>query len=208
VTFFHVIQIGLLVGVVALIVERVRTLAYRAALDSAAFRRALVRLIRGDRLEQAERLVEAARPAWAAEAIWPLFDPERDDDERLVDVEDRLLQVRADAEKGLRALRAAASIGSLLGFIGAAVEIWWVFNADHGLRSLQAGLVENVGLGHAVLSIALGIATSSLGLGAWTILRKTAAALIRDSRRVVASVEDLFARAPLERGVEATDARG
>jgi biopolymer transport protein ExbB/TolQ len=206
VTFFHAIQIALLLAVVALIVERVRTLSYRVALDSAAFRRALARLIRADRLEQAEALVAAARPAWAAEVVWPMFDPERDDDERQIDLEDRLLQVEADAEKGLRALRIAASVGSALGFIGAAVEIWWVFNADHGLMSLQAGLVENIGLGHAVLSIALGIATSSLGLGSWTILRKVARTLIMDTRRVAGSVEDLMAKNDSAPGVEDDDA--
>ncbi|HJL16246.1 MAG TPA: hypothetical protein RMH99_11355 [Sandaracinaceae bacterium LLY-WYZ-13_1] len=197
-TLFHAVQIVLLAAVVWLIVDRVRTLSYRSALDAAAFRRALVRLLRFDRLEQAETLVQAARPAWAAEAVWPVFDPELDDDERHIEVEDRLLAIRADGEKGLRPLRIAASIGSALGFIGAAVEVWWVFNGDHGLRKLQAGLVENEGLGHAVLSIALGIATSSLALGTWTLLRNVARTRIMDARRVVGSVEEVLGMTDLD----------
>lgn len=189
-TVLQVLQLALLLAVVGLIVERVRTLCYRVALDSAAFRRALDRLVGANRVEQAGALVAAARPAWVAEVVWPLFDPGRDEDERLLEVEDRLLQVEADAQRGLRALRIAASIGSALGFIGASIEFWWIFNADHGLMRLQAGLVENIALGHAVRSIALGIATSSLGLGSWTILRKVAWTLVVDTRRVAASVEE------------------
>ena len=51
-------------------------------------------------------------------------------------------------------------------------------------------MVENIGLGRAVIAIALGISTSSLALGSWTVLKKIAKERIAESRRVVASVEE------------------
>jgi hypothetical protein len=205
VTLLHGLQLLLLLGVAALVIERVRTLSYRAALDAGPFRRALVRLIRAGQLERAEQLVAAARPAWVAETIWPLFDPEHDDDERLVDVDDRLLQLRADAAQGLRTVRIAASIASALGFIGAAIELWWVFHGDHGLLRLEAGLVESIGLNRAVLSIALGMAASSLGLGTFGALRGVARELVADARRLVVAVEEAMAAEALEPASRASD---
>lgn len=179
-----------LVAVLGLAIERVRLLCFRAALDATAMRRALVGLLRAGAMERARDLVRSARPAWVAEVVWPLLDPERSEQDRRIDHDDGLMEVEAQASRGMRALRISGSIGSALGFVGAAIEINWIFNGDHGLRRLQAGLVENVGLGHAVLSIALGIATSTIALGSWGVLKNVARDLVRDCSRVVASVQE------------------
>lgn len=99
------------------------------------------------------------------------------------------MDTTAAATSWMRVLRAAATIASALGFIGAAIEINWVFNGTHGLAALQAGLVESQGLGAAVVSIAIGIATSSLALGSWSLLEKVARSRVQDCRRLVAAVE-------------------
>jgi len=83
-------------------------------------------------------------------------------------------------------------MGSALGFIGAAVQIWWIFNGEHGLAALQAGNVESEALAKAVTSIAIGLATSSLALGSWTVLRKAARDRLAQSRRIVAAVEGML----------------
>lgn len=175
-------------------VERVRALCFRGALDVPTIRRALVKLLDDDRLDDAQRLAFATRPALAIEPSLALLDPDVPDDERAGAMDERLLELQAQATKRLRTLRALASVASALGFIGAAIEIHWVFAGEHGLSRLQAGLVESIGLSRAFLSIALGISTSSLALGSWTVLRKQARQRIVEGRRLLGGVEDAFAR--------------
>jgi len=178
--------------VALLVAERVRTLAFAVNVDATALQRALRRLLAQDDFDRAAALVKAARPAWAAECVLPLIDPELDESERSFALEERLLDTRDAATRGMRALRAAATMGSALGFIGAAVQIWWIFNGEHGLAALQAGNVESEALAKAVTSIAIGLATSSLALGSWTVLRKAARDRLAQSRRIVAAVEGML----------------
>jgi biopolymer transport protein ExbB/TolQ len=192
VTWFHALQIAVAAGVAAFVIERVRALFWRAALDAPPFRARLVRLLRASDLDRARELVLAARPAHVAEVLWPVLDPGVPEGERHVEAQEALDRAEDRATRGLRALRIAATAASALGFVGAAIEIHWVFAGDHGLRRLQAGLIENIGLSHAVLSIALGIATSSFALGAWSVLRNGARDLVADGRRALSSAEDIL----------------
>lgn len=189
-TLFHAGQILLLAGVVALVVDRVRALCYRGAIDAALLRRALMRLLSGGEHEKAAGLALGARPALAIEPTLALLDPAVPDDERLSELDERLLDLKERATARLRGLRILATMGSAIGFLGAAIEIHWVFAGDHGLLGLQAGLVESIGLSRAFFSIALGIATSSLAIGTYTLLRGRARAIVADGRRILASVEE------------------
>jgi biopolymer transport protein ExbB/TolQ len=197
VTAFHLVQIVLLVAVVGLVAERLRSLFFRGALEAAPIRRALVGLIRSGRLDSARDLVAAARPSRVIEATWALLDPALPDEDRITEMDDRLFELEARTERGLRALRVLGRVASAIGFVGAAIEIHWVFNGEHGLLRLRPGLVESIGMSHAFLSIALGIATSSFALASWGVLRKQARALVADGRRLLASVEDAVGREPL-----------
>jgi biopolymer transport protein ExbB/TolQ len=194
VTLFHLVQALLLTAVVALVAERMRSLFFRAAVDAAPLRRALVRAIRDGHLESARALAAAVRPAYAVEPTWVLLDPALDDAERIAELDDRLYDIEARAERGLRALRIAGRVASAVGFVGAAIEIHWVFNGEHGLLGLQAGLVESIGMSRAFLSIALGVATSSFALGSWGVLRKQARSVVAEGRRICASVEEALAQ--------------
>lgn len=178
---------------VGLVVERVRTLAYRSNVDLVALRRAVRDRIERRRIEEASKVLRAFEPAWAAVAALPLIDPRIDDSERIELLDDRLADARAASLRGMRALRVAATIGSAIGFIGAAIELHWVFNGEHGILGLEAGRIENEGLGRALLSISIGIATSSFALGSWTILRGVALERVAQCRRLVAAVEDALA---------------
>lgn len=176
-----------------MLVERVRALAYTSNVDIVPLRRALLgKLRRGDE-PGACALLNAALPAWAARCALPLLDPEIDDGERFLEIEERLMDAGQQATRWMMPLRASATIASGLGFIGAAAEIYWVFNGDHGLAALEAGRVESLGLTAAVLSIAIGIATSSLALGSWVVLERVARARVRECRRLVAAVEERLA---------------
>lgn len=147
--------------------------------------------MRAGESERAWDLTKAAQPAWIADAMAPLLDPAVHDADRSIDVEDAIVAAENSITRRMRALRIAASVASALGFIGAAIEIHWVFVGDHGLLGLDAGRVENLGLGRAVLSIALGISTSSLALGSWTVLRKVARERVKEVRRAAATLEEV-----------------
>lgn len=189
-TLYHAGQIVLLIGVLALAIERVRALCYRGAIDAALLRRALSRLMVSGEDDRAARLMAAARPALAVEPALALLDPSVPGDERMGELDERLLDLTERATRRLRVLRILATIASAVGFLGAFIEIHWVFAGDHGLLGLQAGLVESLGLSRAFLSIALGIATSSLAIGAYTVLAGRAKALVADGRRLAACVEE------------------
>jgi hypothetical protein len=183
--------------VVALVIERLRALCFRGALDAPAIRKALTGLLAAGRLDDARGLALGARPALAIEPALALLDPELPDDpddERIGALDERLLDLTELSLKRLPTLRVLASVASALGFIGGAIEIHWVFAGEHGLMRLQAGLVESIGLSRAFLSIALGIATSGFALGSWMVLRKHARDRIADGRRLLGSVEDAFER--------------
>src|SRR5262245_60988351 len=152
-TAYHVGQAIFSCLVVALVVERARTLLWRAPLEPAAFRVALLRLLRDGERDRARDLVSDARPSWVALVLWPLLDPSVPDAERHVEANDLLLDVESRVTRRLRALRMSASIASAGGFIGAGIEMYWVFAMPHGLLGLQAGLVESIGLSRAVLAI-------------------------------------------------------
>lgn len=194
VTVFHVFQIGLAIAVVGLVIERLRALCFRGAIDAAALRRALVRLLRAGRIDRARDLARAARPSLCVEPLWALLDPELSDDERMGEMDERLMDLEVRATGRLRTLRIAGSIASALGFLGAAIEIHWIFTGDHGLMRLQAGLVESIGMSRAFLSIAIGVATSSFALGSWSVLRKHAREAVAEGRRLLSSVEDVLER--------------
>lgn len=180
----------MLVAVIALVVERVRTLAYVSNVDMPALRKGVRQLLERGESDRAARLLAAAEPAWAPHCALPLVDPALEDAERVEIMEDRLVDAQIASLRGLRALRGVATIASALGFIGAAIEIHWVFNGDHGILGLEAGRIENIGLAKALLSIAIGIATSSLAIGSFTVLRKIATQRVAECRRLVGAVED------------------
>ena len=179
---------------VAIIVARVRALAFVSNIALPALRRAVRGLVEAGDWDRAHAILCAAEPAWAARCALALVDPEIDDDDRVMELEDRLMDAKAESVRWLHGLRASATIASALGFLGAAYEIYWVFNGDHGLLALEAGRVENEGLAKAILSIAIGISTSSLALGSWTLLRKAANQRVAQCRRLVESIEDTIGR--------------
>lgn len=202
-TLFHGLQIVLLAGVLALVIERVRALCYVGAIDAAALRRALSSLLLAGEHDRAATLAVAARPALAVEPTLALLDPAVPNDDRLGQLDERLLDLKQRATERLRTLRILATIGSAIGFLGAAIEIHWVFAGDHGLLGLQAGLVESIGLSRAFLSIALGIATSSIAIGTYTVVASRGRAIVADGRRLLATVEEALEKRASVGGDEA-----
>ena len=187
-TWFNVLQSAFAAGVIALVVERSRALLLRAPLDEGPFRRRLVELLAAGDRARASELVRAALPSVVAVCVWPLLDPSVAESDRLVDSEDRLLVEQARVERGLRALRVGATVGSALGFLGAALEIHWIFAGSHGILRLQAGLVESLAFDRALLALGIGLGTSSLALGTSMVFRRAASRVVAEARRSMSAV--------------------
>lgn len=177
-------------AVLTLVIAVVRRFAVRAPSDAEVLRRVLRQALKKGRWVEVRDTVYALRPAWAAEVLWPLFDPALPGHEAPTKIEETLSRIQDEAVSSLRWLRVLAFAASAVGFIGASIQIHWVFNGEHGLMRLQAGLVENVGLSRAVLSIAIGMATSGLALGTYGALRSLAAETLRQAKRTATSLED------------------
>lgn len=184
---FQLFQILFAVLVVTAALRKTRQLTGSRMLDGAAFRRAFVRSLRDGGIEAGERLAERAAPAWLASLALAMLRHPEDATQRAFEAEEAFMDLQDAALSGMRLLRLGASIASALGFIGAAIEIRWIFTAEHGLMALQAGLVESVGVSAAALSIAIGVGTSSFALGAWFALKPYAKELIADARRLLSS---------------------
>lgn len=164
----------------ALVVERVRTLCFRAPVDPELVMGALPP---GATSSDQRRVLDAIRSTLVGQVLAPLESP----DVAAVDValEEALLDVRAVIERGMGALRIGASLSTFLGFAGAAIEMSWIYTGDHGLLGLDPRRVAALGMNGAALSIALGIGGSSFALGSWMALRAQATRLVRECERVV-----------------------
>lgn len=185
-TLYAALQLVLAAGVVAIVAERCRTLLFRAPIETGPWLRAVrAALEDGDR-EAARALIDAARPAWVAEAAHRALHEGSDDVEPL---DDLLADYRYEAFRRLRALRILASAGTASGLLGGILEVIWLFRGDHGLMALEAGRVERIALEHALLAIAMGAAISVFAFASLGILRRAATALVKDLRTVATSID-------------------
>jgi hypothetical protein len=186
-----VVQLAVAAAALGLVVRAGRRLAI-GLVDEATLRRALRRhLLAGD-VARVEGVIDRLRGTWAGRVLAPIAG--EDLERALYEVEEERVDAEAELTSSLRALRVLATVASALGFLAAALCFGWVFRGEHGLMALRAGWAETVGLNRAVLSIALGVATSSFALGAWGLLSRRARRAVTGLRRLCTMVEDLFAR--------------
>ncbi len=184
-TVYSVLQLVLAAVVGGIVVERCRTLLYRAPLDTGPWLRAVSGAIGDGDLGAARALVEAGRPAWVAEVARALLSPGGE-----ADVDELLTDYKYEAFRRLRALRILASAATASGFLGAVIEMIWLFQGDHGLMALEAGRVERIALHHAMLSVALGIAIAVFAFVSLAILKRAATTLLTDLQRVATCIGD------------------
>jgi biopolymer transport protein ExbB/TolQ len=183
-TAFHVVQLLALVGIAALVVERVRALCVRAPLDVEPFLRAILDLS----AEDARDVVARAEGTLVARTIAPAL--ESPPGEVDVNLEEGLALARQEATRGLSLLRVAATGSSFLGLVGAAVEIGWIGYGEHGLLGLDPTRLASIGLQNAMMSMALGVGGSSFALGCWHVLRGHARGLVHDCEKAVEILRD------------------
>lgn len=164
---------------VALVIERLRALCLRGAVDVEPVLQAL-RAASG--IEQRRSLVGSIAGTFVGKAIAPLADPDAALD---VDLEESLVDARSEITRNLQAIRVGATLCTFLGFVGAAIELTWIHAGDHGLLGLDPSRVTAAGMNGAALSIALGVGGSSFALGSWMALRGQAKRLAGECERVV-----------------------
>lgn len=193
-TLFHAAQLAFLALLLGLIVERARALLLRDRLATDAFLRAALAAPPRARAELALR----AEPALVARIVSAGADAE----DRDVAIEEALVDARREATARIGLLRIGATLSSTLGLIGAALEARWAQVGEHGLWALEAGRVEAIAMERSALCIALGIAGSSLALGAFVQLRAASVALLRDVRRAADRMRAAVAAEPARDGSE------
>lgn len=179
-TWYVALQCVLAAAVVAIVVERTRTLLFRAPLDTRTWLRALHAAVADGDRDGARALARVARPAWVAEIATRALSA---DPAERAELDELLSDYRYEAFRRLRALRILASVGTASGFFGAVLELIWLFSGDHGLAGLQAGRVERIALEGAALSVAIGIAVSVFAFVSLGILKRAAATLITDVQK-------------------------
>ena len=181
-TWYAGLQLVLAAVVVYIVVERMRTLLFVAPLDTRPWLRALTAALADSDTEAARSLATRAKPAWVGRAAELAL---RDDPEATGELDELLTDCKYEAFRRLRALRILASMGTASGFLGAVIEIIWLFEGDHGLAALSAGRVERIALEAAILAIALGIAISVFAFVSLGVLKKAALTLVTDLGKTV-----------------------
>jgi hypothetical protein len=179
-TVFHLLQVVVAIGIAGLVLERIRVLCWRGPVDVEPVVSAMRALPR----EEARRLLVRLEGTFVARVLWPIVE-EAERGDREVALEEALVDAKHAIVDRLAWIRVAGTLSTFLGFVGAAYELGWVYTGDHGLLGLDPARVAAIGMGHAMMSIALGIGGSSFALGSWAALRPRARTLVAECERVV-----------------------
>ncbi|MEM9191734.1 MAG: hypothetical protein AAGF12_21360 [Myxococcota bacterium] len=189
---YRVAQLLLASAILILILRRSRALLFEAPVDTNPFLKALrARLEAGDR-SGAQALASAGKPAFVPQVV----------DEALQDRvagEERLVDLRLEALRGLWVLKVLGRIGTATGILGAIVELVWMLEGDHGLLPLKAGAVESIALNDGMQSVVLGVGSAIVAFIALGMLRRAATRLIQDMNRAFKVVEAFSGRSEAER---------
>jgi len=192
VTAWHAAQLAVTVLALVQLTRVARAVLWTAPCDARVLSDAVTVSLAGRQPELARRLASAAQPAWAAQmTTLGLSDPEgvtpRD---AMDDLRSTLVGKQADR---VRALAALGRIAGPLAFLAIVLELAAAFGPGHGLLALQRGLVQSLAIERAVLSFAIGLAT--------TLACTLAARFLRERLRVL-SDELKQAREALLRALE------
>lgn len=203
--WFHLGQLVLLLVIVLHVARRVRALFFEAKVG-VAFERAFVSAVEAGDFDDARALV-----ARGGQRFLPRYASAYLDGCAESPLAARLLpdEVVGDlcheAFDGLRSLRSLASMSSAAGFLGATIELLWLWGGEHGIEGLLAGAVETEAAEGAMFSVALGIAGATIALSALQKLKAQAQSLVRDLRRFGTAVQAMPVeeKGALEAGSEA-----
>lgn len=168
---YQFVQLAFAVFMVLVIAGRVRVLCLRAATSEAAYRW-LTRTLEAGDVERARVWARARPEAFVARMIAAADDEER---------RDLSFELRDRASAHLRLLRVSATLASTLGLLGGILAL---ARADTGLSALRAGGAQREALTEAIITMAIGVATSALCFQALALLRPAARKLLEQTRQI------------------------
>lgn len=185
-TLWHWAQ--LLLGSIALvsIARSARTLMIQAPCDAEALSDAITTAIEAGHRSLAHALADACRPAWVARAWSVQLEASTGGRRRAEELHNELVTSESDR---LRTLSALGRLASPLAFLAIVLELANALHGEHGLVALQRGLVERIAIEHALLSFAIGAATTGVCVSAASVMRERLRALSRSLRRASPALE-------------------
>lgn len=172
-------------GVVA---RRLRVVLFDVPLDARVYNRALDRALDAKDLDQARALARAGGDAWLARIARAGLDAWSEPRTVSGALDEALADLRDDADSGLRPLRMLASLASTFGLFAAILSLNGVGVPSGGLLGLEAGLLQRLAVGQAVVSVAIGGCTAIVVLVARAVIRRHTKRLYEESVRLIASL--------------------
>ena len=188
-TLFHIGQLLLTFGVLALIGRRVHEVFFVFGRFDARYSEALMASLRGGDVGRARALAAGGGPAWEARLARAGLEAYDGSMDVGAFVDEVMTDVRFQAGAGLRSLRVLGSIGSASGLMGACVEFVWLMAGDHGLSGLMAGRPQEMATARALLAVAIGFSVMIVALAARSQLGREGRVLLARSRKLAAALD-------------------
>ena len=191
-TGYTLAQVALLSAAIATGVRQWWALARHAAeVDGRRYLRlARVAIARRDLVALAT-LAERAGDAWVAALTFDALEAITEGTDVGARLDERMIEIRFDAGRGLRSLRVLASLASASGLMGAVGAYLWMLSGDHGLAGLQAGLPMRIATGWGITSVSVGFLAMLLMMSIRNRIAVLASGLRRDCRHLAEALERL-----------------
>jgi biopolymer transport protein ExbB/TolQ len=174
----------------ALICERLWDVLFRRQIDAESFTKAIHSALVAERVEVASRLVEAAQPAWLAQFASVILRARTEGTRIEIAITDAWQQLQEEISKGIYLIYGFARVASPLALLVVILQLAAGFTGKHDLTALQLGLAQSRAIGHAIVTLAIGLATSSVCYVGGGILRKHYRKANKELEQMSSSLED------------------
>ncbi|MBN1654662.1 MAG: hypothetical protein JXA30_12900 [Deltaproteobacteria bacterium] len=189
---FNALQLLFAVGALALVGKRFHEVLFQKQLDAKPYIEALQSEVFEERLGAAEQLIRAARPAWIAELASVFFRARTEGTSVEIAVADAWQQLREETSKGIYIIVGFARIAPPLALFGVILQLAAGFTGNQGLTALQSGLIESRAIESAIVTLMIGIGTSTVCFVGGGILRKHVRKVDKELEQVSRALEEAF----------------
>jgi biopolymer transport protein ExbB/TolQ len=189
---FNGVQLLFAVAAAALIGGRFYEVLFRRQLEAKPYIEALRSAVLEERFDAAHRLVDAARPAWVAEFAHALLNARNEGVCVEIAVADAWQQTREEIGKGIYLIMGFARIASPLALFGVILQLAAGFASRSSVAALQAGMVESRAIESAIVTLMIGLGTSTICFVGGGILRKHVRKVDKELERMSRSLEEAF----------------
>jgi biopolymer transport protein ExbB/TolQ len=176
----------------ALICERLWDVLFRRQIEAKPFIEAIRSALMAERPDAARRLVEEARPAWVAQFAAFILHARTEDTRLEIAIADAWQQLQNEISKGIYLVYGFARIASPLALLGVILQLAAGFGSRRDLATLQLGLAQSQAIEHALVTLTIGLATSSVCYVGGGILRKHYCEANKELEQMSSLLEDVF----------------